>query len=1029
MRVLTACLAAAAFLFAAAPARTAPAVPVREGTVLGPEATPQAEALVAARPVGEPASAAVVGRTDEAGRFRLTLRTAAPHAFRVESAGLAPHVRDRVAPGQPLRITLVRGGFVEGVVRDGSGAPVPGALVEGSDGRAREMGLVWHAGFGLTRAITDGQGRFRLSGVGPGPHTLTAAARGRGRAQRRAVRAGGRVDLVLLPSASVTGGVAGPDGRPAAGALVLLEPAAGSGGPGRLVVTDGAGRFELLGVDPGQYRVVARHETLAPAWQPVVVKRHGDTDASLRLGDPSAVTGRLVDAQGRPIHGRVGVLTVGDAAAPRSLATALSAETATDGRFRLAPLPTDSLALTAAAERFASRHLDAQLTASARELDLGRVVLEVDREEAGRESVLQETGGVTGVVVDASGAPVTDYQVVARPQPSPTRFGGAVLRRDVETTDGRFTLEDLAAGTYVVTVVAPEREPAGISNVVVGPARLADVGEMRLSAGGTVRGTVVDATGAAVAGAMVRAALPRRMIGALGTGPETGADATGAFELRGVSVGSVRITARHPEYAEGEAVVDVDPARGAAEAQLVLHRGGRIHGQARHRDGSAVRGVVAIHRLGVGSMPFAPAETVSIAPDGTFAADHVPAGRARLVLMTGPALASGPEREVEVAEGATTSVAFDLREVLVAGRVTRGGAPAAGLRMIAHGDGPMAAPFLPAPPASAAADPSLQTALTREDGSYELIVDQPGPVRITLQTPDGSVRLPARTAEIPDVERHILDLDFGGLVLAGIVVDEHTDRPLARAAVLADPHGELTQGKAVSATTAADGRFQLEVEPGRYRVTARVAGYAGATTEVEVQTSNVSDLRLPLPRGGTVRGRVVDPSGRPAGDGIVRAFSSTTPGTAAAPLLPDGRFELSGLMDAEYAVVARSDAGGFALRAGVPSGTEDVTLVLRRGGRIQLKLVDGRGAPVAGASASVLRVDGVSSPGIATSSTSDGDGFATLLSPTGAVELRVARVEGGALVAAGSATVLVEEGSKTNAEVLLARPTAAWQPE
>jgi large repetitive protein len=1110
MRVLTV-TAAALVLAASVAAHGAPppppqparsqAAPVLEGTVVGPDGKLLAGAVVAARRMGEPPARPVTGQTDDGGQFRLTLASASPHVVRVEVPGLAPRMMERVQPGRPLRVSLARGGVVEGVIREGrSGAPVPGAVVEGRDGRSRELGLVWDARMGVVRATADAQGRFKLAGLGSGPYTVTAAARGIGRAQRRSVTAGARVELVLLPSGSVAGVVGGPDGRPSTGALVLLEPAGSTTSGDRLAVADGEGRFTFPGVEPGRYRVIARHKELAPAWQTVVVDRQAEANASLRLGPPLAVTGRLVDLQERPVRGRVTVSAMDRAAPPRALTAELSTEAAADGRFRLAPLPAGSVTFTAVAARFAPRRVDADLAPARRELDLGTLALEsglaihgfvkdprgqpvadarvmtqgpkqgasaedttetdgsfvlaglqsdryrvsvhapgfgaAEREvEAGGESVvlvLHETGKITGVVVDGAGAAVGGYQILARPQPSPARVGGAAQRLDVESAEGRFTIEDLAADTYVLAVIAPDREPGGVSNVVVGPGSVVDVGHIRLGTGGIVRGMVVDATGAGVAGAVVRAALPRRMMVTLGAGSETGSDATGAFELRGVPAGSIRVTARHPDYAEGEAVVEVEPARGPTEAQMVLHRGGRVQGHARRRDGSAVAGSVAIQPMGGSLMPFSLPETIAIGADGSFLVDHVPAGRARVALMIGPATwSSGQEREVEVREGRTTAVAFDLREVLVTGRVTRAGTPAANLRIRVNDETPLAMrPFVAGQPLGSSVAPQARTALTREDGTYELMVDQAGTVQITLEAPDGSLRLPARMAEIPDVERHVLDLDFGGVVLAGTVVDEETDRPLPRANVIADPHDELTEGRAVAGVTAADGRFQLEVDPGRYRVSARVGGYSGATTEVDVQASGVSGLRLPLTRGGTVRGRVVDPSGRPAGDGIVRAIPST-PGaeTAAALLLPDGRFELTGLGDTEHTLVARSDAGGFALRSGVLSGTEEVTLVLHRGGRIQLKLIGPDGAPVVGAFASVFRVDGVPSPGIAASSSSDARGFVEILSPTGQVEVRANKLEGAALVAGGTATIVVEEGSTTTAEVLLVDPTAAWRQE
>jgi hypothetical protein len=202
-------------------------------------------------------------------------------------------------------------------------------------------------------------------------------------------------------------------------------------------------------------------------------------------------------------------------------------------------------------------------------------------------------------------------------------------------------------------------------------------------------------------------------------------------------------------------------------------------------------------------------------------------------------------------------------------------------------------------------------------------------------------------------------------------------------------------------------------------------GYSGATVDVDATAGGASELRLPLVRGGTVRGRVVDARGRSAGDGLVRALPPVPGAGAAALILPDGRFELTGLGSGEHTLVARSDAGEFAVLSGVASGAEDVTLTLRRGGRIQLTLLNADGAPVVGASASVYRVDGVPIPGITGSGTSDGGGIAEILSPGGPVDVRAVKVNGAAIVAAGEAAVVVEEGGTVTAEVRLARPFVA----
>jgi hypothetical protein len=145
-------------------------------------------------------------------------------------------------------------------------------------------------------------------------------------------------------------------------------------------------------------------------------------------------------------------------------------------------------------------------------------------------------------------------------------------------------------------------------------------------------------------------------------------------------------------------------------------------------------------------------------------------------------------------------------------------------------------------------------------------------------------------------------------------------------------------------------------------------------------------------------------------------------------LLPDGRFEISGLQDTEHTLFARSDAGSFALVPGVATGAEDVTLVLRRGGRIQLRLVGPDGAPVAGASASVFRVGAAAAAGITGSAVSDPQGRAELVSPSGEVEVRVTKIESAAIVA-GSALVVLEEGGTATAEVVLSRPVASLGPD
>src|SRR5439155_9322010 len=191
--------------------------------------------------------------------------------------------------------------------------------------------------------------------------------------------------------------------------------------------------------------------------------------------------------------------------------------------------------------------------------------------EAGAEKVeivLPPTGSVTGVVVDDGGRPVEVFEVNAQPVEEGDGNGGFIRSPgfdQVASSAGRFVLEDLTEGTYVVEANAPERASAHVSSVKIAAGATTDVGTIRLPAGGIIRGTVVDSANTPVPGATVRAR-------GLGTefnfdgGPHAQSDPAGAFELRGIPVGAVEVSASHPSYADGRVSgIEVDPAKGAAE--------------------------------------------------------------------------------------------------------------------------------------------------------------------------------------------------------------------------------------------------------------------------------------------------------------------------------------------------------------------------------------------------------------------------------------------------------------------------------
>jgi len=495
--------------------------------------------------------------------------------------------------------------------------------------------------------------------------------------------------------------------------------------------------------------------------------------------------------------------------------------------------------------------------------------------------------------------------------------------------------------------------------------------------------------------------------------------------MRGVATGAIQVTARHPSFAEGRASADVDPAKDPPEVRIALLQGGRIEGRARRRDGTAVTGAVNVFSRRSGPS-FSTTNMTPIAPDGTFVVEHVAAGTVNVVLMEGSGgqLSSSKEREVELLEGQTATVEFVPRDILVTGRVTRGGTAAGNLRLRVFGDR-FNAMFLAAGSAAPpAAGPQRMTALTRDDGAYEMLVDDAGKATIRIESLDGAVTYPTQLVEFPDADTFAFDIALPTAALSGVVIDRETDLPLAKANVFAasthpDPNARLAMAAMANSMTGTDGRFRLELEPGEYKVSARAEGFSAETLTVNIGDSGANDVRLALSRGLSIRGRVVDARGQGVGSLRVGAVTSDldSPRWGGAGMsTPDGTFEIAGLAAGDFNLVAQSELGFFAIRPAVTAGTSDVTLTLRRGGRIVVTVLGADGNPARGAFTAVRRVSGVVANGIGAMMPTDARGNSELNVPVGTVEVR-ATMEGGL---EGLAIVTVSEGATVPLEITLA---------
>lgn len=846
------------------------------------------------------------------------------------------------------------------------------------------------------------------------------------------------------------------------------------------------GRFTFDGVAAGTYALVARHPDLGLAVSPGVdVGAEGDVRRDVILLPGVAVTGRLVDPDEQPVSGLVGVNDIAGEPAPFAVREALLGEAGADGRFRIDGVPLGPAALTATAPGFGERRVEIEARPAPSGNDLGDVTMDpglrlrgrvrsragapvaeariyasqrhgnwsmgaqatsdvggafvigglqpgsarlhvnargfaplsttVEAESADLDLVLDPAGSIAGVVVDEKGATVPAFNVAAEKGDYESD-----AYDEFSEPDGRFLLENVGDGIWTVQVSARGYAPASLPELAVRAGRTTDVGRIRLTRGATVRGQVVTPDDSPVPGATIRAVQPQPTAMNWGDAPTSSSDASGLFELTGVPPGTADVIASHPGHAEGRVRgIETDPAR-AVEVRIVLGRGGRIEGTARRRDGGSLAGAfVQARRQYSFETPRG-----QVGPDGSFAIERVPAGRARVALMLpggGGRSSSAAMREVDVREGETVTVDLVLASILVSGRVTRAGDPVAGARVnlrmrdaaaYFYSGGPLATP------ASPGAGPQRGTALTDEGGFYQLFVDSPGRGWATVEAGSPPVQHGFGDIEVPDAESHTLDFALGSAPLSGVVVDAETNSALADAMVSANPREG--GGPGGSSRTGPDGRFRLEVEPGDYQLAARRDGYSRTEVEVLSGIAGLSEIVLALDKGEAISGRVVDARGSGVAGTLVSATGPDRFNGAATTA--DGHFRITGLKAASYTLLAGSAGFGFAIRSAVTAPAEGITLQLSPGGRVRVRTLGVDGSPAKAARVRVAEVDGLTVQSFESEET-DTEGLTELAAPAGVVTLEVTASDD--QDGTGRLTLTVPEGQTVPAEIALKPPEKA----
>ncbi|HEY0705534.1 MAG TPA: carboxypeptidase regulatory-like domain-containing protein [Polyangia bacterium] len=291
---------------------------------------------------------------------------------------------------------------------------------------------------------TAADGRFRFEGLAPGPYRLEGAAHGTTSARQRLRVDSDRLDLTLvLPvGASVKGQITSDKRVPVANAVVEIR--LNSRSPGTIGLfdrktTDASGHFAFTGLAAGELAVSVMEKDAGMASLENESLGEGEAKVvNLTLQPGGSVSG-TVRKDGKPVAGvRV------EGRAVNSHTQGPTDVTAADGTYRVSPLPAGPVMIMVSESAgvfggSGKRPEHKQVTLAWREHKR-----DVDFSIAGARQI-------SGTVVGPNGAAVSGAEVTAmvdREARDPWNSGTTTFTGE----DGRFTVEDLAAGQHTLRV-------------------------------------------------------------------------------------------------------------------------------------------------------------------------------------------------------------------------------------------------------------------------------------------------------------------------------------------------------------------------------------------------------------------------------------------------------------------------------------------------------------------------------------------------------------------------------------------------
>ncbi len=841
---------------------------------------------------------------------------------------------------QEVTLQVQKGGAVRGTVARAKGSPCAGAFVLLAEAGPTGPKRTW-------KADADETGAFLFEQLPPGLNAeLTAYHRTEAPASAQKVRISSgeeiSVALTLQPQATMTGKVLDPAGQPVPGALIFpcrsdaereplwkglrlserdklkagLATRTGLDGSYWLAV-DAAG--PLAGDGRQQSFVLAARAEgfLASRSREIAITDSGPAPLAndIQLPHPAAIRGTVQNGAHKPMANvRVSAVTVAGKEMYRS-----GCKTEANGKFSLSPLLRNSTStLTFSAPGFPEKIVDS--------VKSGGEALMV---------ILDAGGSLKGAVKAASdGKPVRNFRVLLKPIGSDSR---RIVARP--GADGAFAIDTLAAGAWDLAITADGFRSASIRGITIQAGQEAPPLSVALEKSTLISGTVLaDAKGKPAAGVRVTPAL-RRSEGFVDhkTGETVVTDAKGGFSFIDLDPGTwlLDLSRNDPPLVWRHGPINLPVGGVIKDQKVVIGPGsGRLDVTVLGPDGKPKEGaLVEVAIAGELKLPSGGGiDSFRTGKDGKLDIGAYSPGRKTLRvsldkdLDRAGSLVHCETRTLTIKKGETTAVTVSFAATpacRVFGTITRGGGQV--------GEGVvLAVPIVGSMPdmkiaRKTAIDSTGNYAFAAlPAGRYLFYIDGPTlePLSRKPVVVDQKACAPASAdAATGSLQR---DFDMAAGLIAGIVVDRATGKPLARASVyvyyLARDKSGVTGAQVGSFFTGDDGAFSFPgLKNGEYNLAAHSMAGVGHLEKLILKPGGaLKNLKIQLVPGGTLSVSIKDEAGKPLPGVMVRAEKSGV------PVVTTTRQGLCLTDSAGRAVIAPLEPGDYRVVIGAPGRVSNI---------------------------------------------------------------------------------------------------------